>query len=62
MCAAFITPALTARVQGFDAPARAEAEVYDCFVEGEIPKQLDGTFYRVAPGALSLAAPPSRSS
>lgn len=35
---------------GFDAPCRAEAEVFNCVYEGEIPVQMDGTFYRVAPG------------
>ncbi|KAH8920879.1 putative lignostilbene dioxygenase [Atractiella rhizophila] len=34
---------------GFDAPCRAEAEVFDCIVDGTIPPQIDGTFFRVAP-------------
>jgi carotenoid cleavage dioxygenase-like enzyme len=28
-------------------PFRADAEIADVEVEGEIPKKLDGTFYRV---------------
>jgi len=35
--------------QGFDAPGRAEAEVFNLEVEGQIPSELDGTFFRVAP-------------
>lgn len=27
---------------GHDAPSRAEAEVFDCFIEGKIPPQIDG--------------------
>lgn len=30
---------------GHDAPCRAEAEVFDCFVEGEIPPQINGETY-----------------
>jgi carotenoid cleavage dioxygenase-like enzyme len=33
---------------GYFAPTRFEADVYDCeLIEGAIPKELDGTFYRV---------------
>jgi carotenoid cleavage dioxygenase-like enzyme len=32
---------------GFFSPQRFEAEIYDCEVEGEIPKELDGCFVRV---------------
>lgn len=32
--------------QGFFAPMRFEADIHDCEVEGEIPADLDGTFYR----------------
>jgi carotenoid cleavage dioxygenase-like enzyme len=31
---------------GFAAPARFEADVFDCEVWGQIPKDLDGAFYR----------------
>lgn len=31
---------------GFSAPARFEADVFDCEVRGQIPKDLDGAFYR----------------
>jgi carotenoid cleavage dioxygenase len=31
---------------GFFAPLRFEADVHDCEVEGEIPAQINGTFYR----------------
>lgn len=34
---------------GADAPCRFEAEVYHCQVFGEIPKDLDGTYYRTMP-------------
>jgi carotenoid cleavage dioxygenase-like enzyme len=32
---------------GYFAPLRYEADIYDCEVEGSIPKELDGAFYRV---------------
>lgn len=32
---------------GFSAPTRFEADVYDCEVWGEIPSDIDGTFYRM---------------
>ena len=32
---------------GFNSPTRFEADVYDCEVEGEIPQDLRGTFYRL---------------
>lgn len=35
--------------QGFDAPGRVEAHVFDLEVEGKVPAELDGTFFRVAP-------------
>ena len=31
---------------GFFAPMRFEADIHDCEVEGRIPPQLDGSFYR----------------
>jgi len=34
---------------GFDRPGRVEADVFELEVEGEIPAQLCGNFYRVAP-------------
>jgi carotenoid cleavage dioxygenase len=33
--------------RGFNAPTRFEADVYDCEVWGEIPTDIEGTFYRV---------------
>lgn len=33
---------------GASRPFRADAEIEDVEVEGEIPKELDGTFYRVS--------------
>ncbi len=33
----------------FDAPSRVEAEVFDLEVEGTVPADLDGTFFRVGP-------------
>lgn len=35
--------------RGFMAPMRFDGEVYDCEVEGEIPSDLEGTFFRVGP-------------
>jgi carotenoid cleavage dioxygenase-like enzyme len=35
-----------------EAPCRFEAEVYNCIVRGEIPSQIDGTYYRCMPDAL----------
>lgn len=34
---------------GFNAPGRFEADIQDLEVEGEIPHDIDGAFYRVAP-------------
>ncbi|CAN5560589.1 carotenoid oxygenase family protein [soil metagenome] len=34
-------------LKGYFAPARFEAEVFDCEVKGEIPKELSGAFYRM---------------
>lgn len=33
--------------QGFFQPARFDVDLYDCEVEGKIPREIDGTFYRV---------------
>jgi hypothetical protein len=38
--------------KGPEAPCRFEAEIYNCMVRGEIPPQIDGTYYRVMPDAL----------
>ncbi len=32
---------------GFFTPERFEAEIHDCEVLGQVPKDLDGTFFRV---------------
>lgn len=32
---------------GFNSPTRFEADVYDCEVWGEIPSDIEGTFYRI---------------
>lgn len=37
---------------GYFAPMRFEADVFDCEVEGRIPSELDGAFYRVGPDPL----------
>lgn len=37
---------------GPEAPCRFEAEVYNCVVRGEIPRQIDGTYYRCMPDPL----------
>ena len=34
---------------GFDRPGRIEADIFELEVEGELPLDLEGTFYRVAP-------------
>ena len=34
---------------GFNSPSRFEGEVVDLEVFGEIPKVIDGTFYRIQP-------------
>ena len=39
------TPAFT----GFNTPSRFEGEVLDLDIEGEVPTELDGAFYRVQP-------------
>jgi carotenoid cleavage dioxygenase-like enzyme len=33
--------------RGFNSPTRFDAEVYDCEVWGEIPSDIEGTFYRL---------------
>lgn len=33
--------------RGFNSPTRFEADVYDCEVWGQIPSDIEGTFYRV---------------
>jgi carotenoid cleavage dioxygenase len=35
------------RPTGFNAPTRFEADVYDCEVWGQIPSDIEGTFYRM---------------
>jgi carotenoid cleavage dioxygenase-like enzyme len=37
--------------EGPEKPCRFEAEVYNCIVRGEIPKEIDGTYYRCMPDA-----------
>ena len=37
---------------GFASPARFEADVFDCEVDGKIPAGLNGAFYRVGPDPL----------
>src|SRR5215467_7934160 len=32
---------------GFNSPTRFEGDVYDCEVWGEIPSDIEGTFYRM---------------
>jgi len=41
---------------GFNSPTRFEADVYDCEVWGQIPSDIEGTFYRVLAGPLSSQA------
>ncbi len=49
---------------GPERPCRFEAEVYNCTVRGQIPRQIDGTYYRVCipkfqrrPGTVLTANP-----
>ena len=37
---------------GFNAPFRAEIDVFDLELDGQLPKDLDGAFYRVQPDFL----------
>jgi carotenoid cleavage dioxygenase len=37
---------------GFYAPTRFEVDVFDCEIEGKIPSDLNGAFYRVGPDFL----------
>jgi carotenoid cleavage dioxygenase len=34
---------------GFNTPSRMEVDIYDCEVDGEIPTDINGAFYRVGP-------------
>ena len=36
-------------IEGFMAPARFEADIFDLEVDGEVPAEIDGAFYRVNP-------------
>jgi carotenoid cleavage dioxygenase-like enzyme len=36
---------------GFNTPSRVEADITDLEIEGEVPKDIQGVFYRVAPDA-----------
>lgn len=35
--------------QGFNKPSRLEADIFECETTGSIPKDINGTFYRVQP-------------
>lgn len=39
----------TEAFQGFNAPSRLEGDVLDLEVDGEIPPEINGTFYRIQP-------------
>jgi carotenoid cleavage dioxygenase-like enzyme len=39
----------TPTFSGYNEPRRIEADVYDLEVDGELPSELDGTFYRCGP-------------
>jgi carotenoid cleavage dioxygenase-like enzyme len=34
---------------GFNTPSRMEVDIHDLEVEGKVPEELDGIFYRVGP-------------
>lgn len=38
-----------ATLTGFQRPIRVEGEIYNLEIEGEIPKSIAGTFYRIMP-------------
>jgi carotenoid cleavage dioxygenase len=35
------------QMKGYFSPTRFEADIFDCEVHGEVPKELDGVFYRL---------------
>ncbi|MCW8379699.1 carotenoid oxygenase family protein [Streptomyces justiciae] len=37
------------QMSGWEAPQRFEGDIYDLEIEGEVPEDLDGSFFRVAP-------------
>ncbi|MDH6219591.1 carotenoid oxygenase family protein [Streptomyces pseudovenezuelae] len=37
------------QMSGWEAPQRFEGDIYDLEIEGEVPADLDGSFFRVAP-------------
>jgi carotenoid cleavage dioxygenase-like enzyme len=37
------------QLSGWEAPLRFEGDVYDLEITGEVPRELDGSFFRVAP-------------
>lgn len=39
----------TPTFQTIDEPFRFEGEIFDLEVEGRVPSELDGTFFRVGP-------------
>ncbi|KAL1649614.1 transcriptional regulatory protein rco1 [Diplodia intermedia] len=39
----------TLAFSGFNKPSRFEGDIFELEVEGEIPKDIDGTFYRIQP-------------
>jgi carotenoid cleavage dioxygenase-like enzyme len=46
---------------GFMAPCRFEVEACELTVQGTIPPELDGTFYRVMPDPAMAGGPPEAS-
>ena len=45
-------------MRGYFAPARFEADIYDCEVTGQVPAEVDGAFYRLHPDWLYPPNPP----
>ena len=35
--------------QGFNLPSRLEGEIFDLEIDGVVPKEINGTFYRIHP-------------
>jgi len=39
----------TASFQGYNAPSRVEADIFDLEIHGELPREISGCWYRMTP-------------
>lgn len=39
----------TGAFQGFNAPSRLQAEIFDLEIDGTVPADINGTFFRIQP-------------